>query len=140
MALGFVASAFVPAFCEEAIRSSYLFYLADMGRRRAAVLAIAAVFVIGEAIYDVSLYSTARAEIGAIYAVALLAAALVLGAALHLALTLGTAHRQKDGKSAWTTFAGALALHTGFNLIAIAAVHHLVPSTAASRAIGLGGF
>ena len=138
MAFGFVASAFVPAFCEEAIRSSYLYYLADKGRRRAAVLSIAAVFVIGEAIYDVSLYSAVRAEIGAGFAAALLVAALLLGAALHLALTFATAHRQQSGRNVWATFGGALAFHTCFNLVAIAAVHHFIspPMTGLS----FGGF
>ncbi len=124
MALGFVASAFVPAFCEEAIRSSYLFYLADKGRRRAAVLAIAAVFVIGEAIYDLSLYLAARDEIGVFQATTLLIVAMILGTLLHLVLTLGTAQRQESGRGVWTTFAGALAFHTSFNLIAIAGLHY----------------
>ena len=139
MGFGFVASAFVPAFCEEAIRSSYLYYLADKGRRRAAVLAIAAVFVIGEAIYDVSLYSAARAEIGAGFATALLVAALVLGATLHLALTIGTAHRQQTGRSAWATFAGALGFHTCFNLIAIAVIHSIMNRPIMDLAMTLAG-
>ena len=140
MALGFVASAFIPAFCEEAIRSSYLYYLADKGRRRAAVLAIAAVFVIGEAIYDVSLYSAARTGIGTGFAVLLLLAALVLGAALHLGLTFVTAHRQQNGGRVWGTFAGALAFHTCFNLVAIAVVHHFLTRPTVGLTSSLGGF
>ncbi|MEO1018220.1 MAG: hypothetical protein AAFY56_11075 [Pseudomonadota bacterium] len=140
MAFGFVASAFVPAFCEEAIRSSYLYYLADKGRRRAAVLAIAAVFVIGEAIYDVSLFSAARAEIGAGLAAALLLAALVLGAGLHLALTLATAHRQQAGRNVWATFGGALAFHTCFNLIAIAVIYYFVDRPTTALSISFSGF
>ena len=139
MALGFVASAFVPAFCEEAIRSSYLFYLADKGRRRAAVLAIAAVFVISEAIYDLSLYSAARDEIGVFQATTLLIVAMILGTLLHLVLTLGTARRQESGRGVWTTFAGALAFHTGFNLIAIAGLHYALSGPIAnSAAIAFG--
>ena len=140
MAFGFVASAFVPAFCEEAIRSSYLYYLADKGRRRTAVLMIAAVFVIGEAIYDVSLYSAARTEIGSGFAAALLIAALLLGTALHLGLTFATAHRQQSGRSVWAIFGVALAFHTCFNLVAIAAVQHFLASPETGLVPSVGEF
>ncbi|MBO6690262.1 MAG: hypothetical protein JJ919_17485, partial [Henriciella sp.] len=72
MPTGFLASALVPAFCEEAIRSSYLFYLGDRGRRRRVVLSVAAVFVIGELLYDLSLFPAARAEVGDQLAIILL--------------------------------------------------------------------
>ena len=115
-------SALVPAFCEEAIRSSYLFYLGDRGSRRGVVLSLGAVFIIGEMIYDGSVFPSAQAEFGSAIATPLLAVAIITGALLHLALTLWTADRQRRGMNVWRVFASALSIHLVFNLIAIAAI------------------
>jgi len=119
MPAGYLATALVPAFCEEAIRSSYVFYLADKGKRRLAVLSLAAVFVIGEMIYDLSLFSAARAEFGLTLATSLLCIALITGALLHASLTYWTADRQRSGQGVWTVFCIALVFHSVFNLIAV---------------------
>lgn len=115
-------NAFVPAFCEEAIRSSYLFYLGDRGSRRSVVLSLGAVFIIGEIIYDASVFPMAEAEFGSPSAIPLFAVAVVTGTLLHLALTLWTAERQRRGLNVWRVFASALSIHLVFNLIAIAAI------------------
>ena len=122
MPTGFLASALVPPFCEEAIRSSYLFYLGDRGRRRRVVLSLAAVFVIGELLYDLSLFPAARAEVGDQLAIILLLVALTSGAALHIALTFWTAARQRRGAGVWLVFAIALIAHGLFNLAGIGLV------------------
>jgi hypothetical protein len=116
MLLGLFASALVPALSEEAIRSSYLFYLADRGRRKVVVLSLAAVFVVGEVIHDVSIYPAARDEVGLRPAAFLLAIALLTGILLHIALTLWTAKRQRGDGGVWSGFLIALAIHTVFNL------------------------
>ncbi|MEL7096475.1 MAG: hypothetical protein AAFV59_02795 [Pseudomonadota bacterium] len=115
-------SAFIPAFCEEAIRSSYLFYLGDRGSRRTVVLSICAVFIIGEMIYDASVFPSAQAEFGSAIAIPLFAVAIITGTLLHLALTLWSAERQWRGLNIWRVFASALSIHFIFNLIAIAAI------------------
>ncbi len=116
------AHALVPAFCEEAIRSSYLFYLGDRGSRRNVVFSLGAVFVVGEILYDASLYPLAKAEIGGALSASLLAFAILSGTCLHIALTFWTAYRQKLGQNAWIVFALALAAHATFNLIALIAL------------------
>lgn len=113
-------SALVPVFCEEAIRSSYLFYLGDRGSRRAVVLSLGAVFIIGEIIYDASVFPSAQAELGTAIAVPLFAVAVITGALLHMVLTLWTAEQQRRGLNVWSVFALALSIHLVFNLIAIA--------------------
>jgi hypothetical protein len=115
----FIAQALVPAFCEEAIRSSYLFFLGERGSRRGVVLALGIVFVIGEILYDISLYPTALRELGADLAIPLLAVAVMSGAALHIALTVFTARQQRNGGAVWMVFAIAIAIHSGFNFVAI---------------------
>ena len=119
-------SALVPAFCEEAIRSSYLFYLGDRGSRRGVVLSLGAVFIIGEIIYDASVFPSAEAEFGVAIAVPLFAVAVITGALLHLALTLWTAERQRRGLNVWRVFAFALSIHLVFNLIAIAFIGAMI--------------
>ena len=119
-------SALVPAFCEEAIRSSYLFYLGDRGSRRGVVLSLGAVFIIGEMIYDASVFPSAQAEFGSATATPLFAVAVITGALLHLALTLWTADRQRRGMNVWRVFASALSFHLVFNLIAIAAIGAMI--------------
>jgi hypothetical protein len=114
-----IASAVIPAVCEEAIRSSYLYYLSDRGKRRLAVLAIGAVFVLGEVVYDTSLLPSAMVELGASKAVPLFVLALLTGIFLHIGLTLWTAKRLSIGDKAWRVFAIALIAHAGFNLTAI---------------------
>lgn len=122
----FFLSAFVPAFCEEAIRSSYVYYLGDRGSRRSVVLSISAVFIIGEMIYDASVFPSAQAEFGSAIAIPLLAVAIITGTLLHLALTLWTAERQRRGLNVWRVFASALSIHLIFNLIAIAAIRLMI--------------
>lgn len=117
-----VANALVPALCEEAIRSSYLYHLGDRGSRRTVVLSLGAAFIVGEVIYDASLYPLAKAELGAGLATPLFAVAIVSGVLLHAVLTLWTAHRQKIGQGVWTVFAIALTAHFAFNLIALSAL------------------
>lgn len=126
MPAGYLATALVPAFCEEAIRSSYVFYLADKGRRRLAVLSLATVFVIGEMIYDLSLFSAARAELGLTVAISLLCIALITGALLHVSLTYWTAARQRNGHGVWTAFCIALAVHSVFNLTAVGLIGAII--------------
>lgn len=119
-------SALVPAFCEEAIRSSYLFYLGGRGSRRGVVLSLGAVFILGEIIYDASVFPLAAAELGTGIAIPLFAVAVTTGALLHMVLTLWTAERQKRGHNVWRVFSAALSIHLVFNLIAIAAIGVLV--------------
>jgi len=119
-------SALVPAFCEEAIRSSYLFYLGDRGSRRSVVLSIGAVFIIGEIIYDAAVFPMAEAELGAPLAIPLFAVAVITGSLLHLSLTLWTAERQKRGLNVWRVFASALSIHLVFNLIALAVIRAMI--------------
>lgn len=114
-----VANALVPALCEEAIRSSYLYYLGDRGSRRTVVLSLGVAFIVGEVIYDASLYPLARAELGADLATPLFVFAIVSGVLLHAALTLWTAHRQRMGQGVRRVFALALTAHFAFNLIAV---------------------
>ena len=118
----FIANALVPAVCEEAIRSSYLFYLGDRGSRHSGIYSEGAVFIVGELIYDASVYPLAKAELGTDLAVLLFAIAVISGAFLHAMLTLWTAHRQRYGQSVWTVFMLALIAHVAFNLIALFAL------------------
>ena len=117
-----ITTAIVPAFCEEAIRSSYLFYLGDRGARRRVVISLAAIFIIGEVGYDASIYRLAKAELGSQPAIVLFALAIVSGALLHAALTLCTARRQRKGQSVWAVFLIALTAHFSFNLVALSAM------------------
>ena len=119
-------SALVPAFCEEAIRSSYLFFLGDRGSRRGVVLSLGAVFILGEIIYDASVFPEAEAELGPDIAIPLLAVAVITGSLLHLSLTLWTAERQKWGLNVWRVFASALSIHLVFNLIALAVIGAMI--------------
>lgn len=120
------AHALVPAFCEEAIRSSYLYYLGDRGARRSVVISIGAVFVSGEVLYDASVYPLAKEAFGVALALPMFVVALVSGAFLHIALTLWTASRLKVGRNAGIVFALALAAHLSFNLIALSAMEAMV--------------
>ena len=122
----FIANALVPAVCEEAIRSSYLFYLGDRGSRRSVVYSLGAVFIVGELIYDASVYPLAKAELGSNLAILLFAIAVISGAFLHAILTLWTAHQQRYGHSVWIVFTLALAAHFAFNLIALSALGALL--------------
>lgn len=115
----YVANALVPAICEEAIRSSYLFYMGDRGSRRNVVISLVLVFVIGEILYDVSIFPSALKELGAALAIPLLGLAIVSGAILHFGLTIWTADRQRNGTDVWRVFAFALCFHAGFNILAI---------------------
>ena len=121
-----VTTAIVPAFCEEAIRSSYLFYLGDRGARRRVVISLAAVFIIGEVAYDASIYPLAKAELGSQTAIVLFAMAILSGALLHAALTLWTPRRQRKGQSVWAVFLIALTAHFSFNLVALSAMGALL--------------
>lgn len=122
----FIANALVPAFCEEAIRSSYLFYLGDRGSRRNVVLSIGAVFVVGELIYDTVLLPGAIEELGFSIAFPIFIFAVFTGGLLHLGLTAWTAHRQASGVGAWRIFIMALMFHGTFNLGAIGAVERFL--------------
>ena len=114
-----VAGALVPAVCEEAIRSSYLYYLGDRGSRRSVVVSIGAVFVVGEFLYDASVFPWALDEFGAALALPLFAFAILSGALLHIALTLWTARRLKVGQNAFIVFPLALGAHLSINLVAL---------------------
>lgn len=120
------AHALVPAFCEEAIRSSYLYYLGDRGSRRSVVISLGAVFVAGEVLYDAAVYPLAKEAFGAAIALPMFVVALLSGAFLHIALTLWTARRLKVGQSAGIVFALALAAHLTFNLIALFVMEAMV--------------
>ena len=121
-----ITTAIVPAFGEEAIRSSYLFYLGDRGARRRVVISLAAVFIIGEIAYDASIYPLVQAELGSQTAIVLFALAIVSGALLHAALTLWTARRQRKGQSVWTVFLMALMAHFSFNIVALSVMGGLL--------------
>jgi len=121
-----IANALVPAFCEEALRSSYLFYLGDRGSHRSVVLAIGAVFVVGELIYDTVLLPGAIEELGFSVAFPIFIVAVLTGGFLHVGLTAWTAHRQASGVGAWRIFTMALMIHGAFNLGAIAAMERFL--------------
>lgn len=121
-----IANALVPAFCEEAIRSSYLFYLGDRGSRWNAVLSIGAVFVVGELAYDTALLPGAIEELGFSVAFPIFIVAVFTGVLLHAGLTSWTAHRQASGSGAWRIFIMAWMFHGSFNLGAIAAMERLL--------------
>lgn len=121
-----ITTAIVPAFCEEAIRSSYLFYLGDRGSRRRVVISLAALFIISEVAYDASIYPLAKAELGSQTAIVLFAFAILSGTLLHAALTFWTARRQRKGQSVWAVFLVALTTHFSFNLVALSAMGALL--------------
>lgn len=122
----FLAHAIVPAFCEEAIRSSYLYYLGDRGSRRGVVLSIGAVFVVGEVLYDATVYPLAKEAFGVAIALPMFVIAILSGALLHIALTLWTARRLNVGQKAWIVFALALLAHLSFNLVALSVMEALI--------------
>jgi len=119
MTAAYIASALVPAFSEEAIRSSYLYYLGKRGSRTAVVIVTAAIFVLGEFVCDFSLFGDAQSELGTNVAITLLSIALVSGATLHIALTVWTAKSQMRGAGVWRVFGVAFIAHSAFNLLAL---------------------
>lgn len=121
-----VASALVSAVCEEAIRSSYLYYFSDRGARRLTVISIGAVFVVGEVVYDIPLFPGAIKQYGFSAALPLFITAIITGVFLHVALTFWTACKQAMGTAPFRIFVMALMFHAAFNLVAILAMESLL--------------
>lgn len=119
MPAAYIASALVPAFSEEAIRSTYLYILGKQGSTNAVVIVTAFIFVVGEFDYGFSLFGDAQSELGTSVALTLLGGALVSGATLHIALTFWTARNQMRGVGVWRVFALAFVAHSLFNLLAL---------------------